>query len=717
MKRITASFVLVFFFHISFCQVDGLKKANEAFANDHFREALVYLNRLEKINSSAPLLFKRGICHYEINQLDNAMGDFQRAWEYGYENSEVDFYVGLIHHQKGNFELAASHYKRYLNDLEQDDIRRRRVIKLIKQCGKALDLLYLKPLAVIEKLPGTVNTAFDEIGLIESPGISSRFYFTSNKPNLSSSMEASDYDVYFVDQDQGAWQEANRMRYTINKRDNEVLLGFNRLADGLFFYRGKDYQGEVFSNVGFGDNSRTTLISLPLSLSMINSDVFFYDDDFVIFSSREGQGYGGYDLYASTFENGRWSEPENLGPNVNSEFDEISPYLTRDGSELYFSSDRDESIGGFDIFSSRYLFEADAWSQPANLGIPINSPGNDTHFSLSLDGLKGYFSSNRKDAFGGMDIFIARFKQKRGTQELATEEIAFNSYQIPEYDDVNSAEIHEDQLIDNLDSTYRAIGIEVFEQEPILTSFEILPLYYSEGSDLINERNRDQIDYLINIMMKYPELEIEFTAHTTEEAILEYKLYSSLKLAERLEKYFVEKGIQDDRIFIKGFADSYPLALPVEKGGDYKLADQFNSRIEFKFLNYNPEVLQFTRPIPDVPSHAASNRFDLLEALTEESITYKIQIAIVSQMYRGMALDLFNDAIVEEIEETGLYAYSIGLYDNYAEALAVKRKMDQLGITDAKVIAYYDGHRLKEDQYAYHVNEFPDLRNLMNYTD
>jgi hypothetical protein len=110
-------------------------------------------------------------------------------------------------------------------------------------------------------------------------------------------------------------------------------------------------------------------------------------------------------------------------------------------------------------------------------------------------------------------------------------------------------------------------------------------------------------------------------------------------------------------------------------------------------------------------------KYDLYSTLIEDAITYKIQIAVVSQMYRGMALDLFNDATVEENENTGLYGYTIGLYDNYADALKVKRDMDRLGITDAEVVAYYNGQRIGADQYVYYVNDFPDLKSLMNYKD
>jgi len=142
---------------------------------------------------------------------------------------------------------------------------------------------------------------------------------------------------------------------------------------------------------------------------------------------------------------------------------------------------------------------------------------------------------------------------------------------------------------------------------------------------------------------------------------------------------------------------------------------KYNSRVEVEFSEYEAEVASLERISPEVPSFVQDQRFDLYQTLIDDAITYKISIAVVGQMYRNKALDLFNDTSVEEDKTTGLYTYTIGLYDAFADAVRVKRDMERLGITDARVIAYYDGKMLKEDEYVYYVNSFPDLRGLMNF--
>lgn len=719
-KSIQYNCILFFvIFSITFvsAQKDPLKEGNKSFEEDKYREALIYYNQIDKINSSAPILFKRGVCHYHINQLDNAMDDFQRAWEFGYKNPEVDYYVGLIQHNKGEFAIAATYYKKYLNAIDDDDVGRVNVRKLIKQCGKALDLSYKKPLGIIEKLPGGINTAYDEVGLIESPSKVGRYYYTSNKPNTSTTLTASDYDVYWVDKVDGKYSDPKRMKYIINKRDNDILLAFTPNADGLYFYRGQDHQGEIMVNSGKGSNSNSKNVGLPSIYSVINSDVYFFDDQVVIFSSKESMGYGGYDLYASKFENGQWSKPKNLGPEVNSPFDELSPYLSSDGSELYFSSNRNESIGGQDIFYSRYLYEADRWATPENLGIPINSPGDDTHFSLSYDGLTAMLSSDRKNAFGGKDNYIVRFKDPRGQLGFGAEVLPFIEYEIPDRRNIVIDENLEEEFLDSTRFREEEKVIVTVEENKDFESFALSyePIYYSSSLDLINEKNIKNVEALVDLMLRVPSIEAVFESHTSEEGILEYKLYSSLKVAERLERYFVSKGVNEDRIHITGLADNYPIAKPERQGGDAQLESKYNTRIEVKFSNYDKSKITIERLAPDLPLYASDVKFDLYSTLIEDAITYKIQIAVVNQMYRGLALDLFNDTTVEENDETGLYGYTIGLYDSFVDALKVKRDMDRLGITDPEVIPYYNGERLSEDEYSYYVNDFPDLKSLMNY--
>jgi len=98
-----------------------------------------------------------------------------------------------------------------------------------------------------------------------------------------------------------------------------------------------------------------------------------------------------------------WSQPQNLGPSINTKYDEDSPFFDIDESSLYFSSRGHKNMGDYDIFKSD-LKEDGTWSEPENLGYPINTVKDDRFLVISSDGRRGYMSSERKEGFGSSDI-------------------------------------------------------------------------------------------------------------------------------------------------------------------------------------------------------------------------------------------------------------------------------------------------------------------------
>ncbi|MCE2743343.1 MAG: hypothetical protein LW701_07235 [Fluviicola sp.] len=121
-------------------------------------------------------------------------------------------------------------------------------------------------------------------------------------------------------------------------------------------------------------------------------------------SDRPG-GLGGRDIYRVVkMPDGSWSLPQNLGPNINTSSDEDSPFIASDNKTLYYSSNGPKSMGGFDIFVT-IRDEDNVWGDPLNLGYPINSTGDDIFYTTTIDGLKGYMTSFRKNGFGEKDIY------------------------------------------------------------------------------------------------------------------------------------------------------------------------------------------------------------------------------------------------------------------------------------------------------------------------
>jgi len=125
------------------------------------------------------------------------------------------------------------------------------------------------------------------------------------------------------------------------------------------------------------------------------------ETEIYVVSDRPG-GFGGKDIYIiRKLPNGQWSEPENLGKEINSAFDEDAPFLSLDGHTLFFSSMGHDAIGGYDVFRSKCKIDGE-WTSPDHMGYPINTVHDDIYFSVTADGKRGFLSSSR-DAT--MDIY------------------------------------------------------------------------------------------------------------------------------------------------------------------------------------------------------------------------------------------------------------------------------------------------------------------------
>jgi hypothetical protein len=135
------------------------------------------------------------------------------------------------------------------------------------------------------------------------------------------------------------------------------------------------------------------------------------DGQTIYFSSNRPGGFGKKDIYrAVKLPNGKWSKALNLGSIINTEEDEDSPFIHPDGKTLYFSSRSHKNMGGYDIFKTT-LSEEGHWSEPVNMGYPVNTPDDDIYFALSLNGQTGYYSSDRPGGFGGSDIYLIHFPE------------------------------------------------------------------------------------------------------------------------------------------------------------------------------------------------------------------------------------------------------------------------------------------------------------------
>lgn len=406
---------------------DGkLIRAKEFYKKGKYEAVLSILNTDRNLRLNNPdAQFMIALAKYHLNDLDEAEALLQALLNHPKKTfREALLYLGRIYHARNQFTEATNYYKSYLKSLPGNHSHRAMVRDAIRRCSNGIQLQFQEGLAFVENLGESINTKYDEFGIVFSPNNFKRLYFSSARPGSMGGLKdeygrpdnllgSYRYDMYSIIKEGNNWLPTQPLHYFLNSPDSEVVLGFSGDGNKLFYYKGKALEnGQIFVDT-FRQNRRTLssdpFISPVDAVSSITTP-HFLDSKTILFSSRRPGGYGGFDIYQTSYLDGKWSTPQNLGPDINSAYDEVTPFLAPDRKTLYFSSNNSSSsIGGFDIYKSVYNTQRLQWSLPYNLGLSVNSAGDDTHFKLARDGYTAYFTSNRKDGYGQRDLYVAYF--------------------------------------------------------------------------------------------------------------------------------------------------------------------------------------------------------------------------------------------------------------------------------------------------------------------
>ncbi|BDC99385.1 OmpA family protein [Persicobacter psychrovividus] len=218
----------------------------------------------------------------------------------------------------------------------------------------------------------------------------------------------------------GNWKAPEAVKIETNARFNVGTAGISPDGEQMLIYMGgSSNTGDIYEVMRTNDGW-----TKPKSLSVVNTPTFHEttlsvtsDGKSMYFASNRPGGYGGMDIWRVDKDtNGKWGRPKNLGPKINSAADEDAPFIHPDNITLFFTSNGHETMGGNDIFRS--VLRGTEWTRPENMGYPINTPADDSYFTLIADGSKGYFSSNRKGGKGLQDIYYFNMPEQEANIPL-----------------------------------------------------------------------------------------------------------------------------------------------------------------------------------------------------------------------------------------------------------------------------------------------------------
>ncbi len=495
----------------------------------------------------------------------------------------------------------------------------------------------------VENLGADINTDNPEMRPTISADGNLLFFIRQNDPaNIQYATVPNSQDIWYSSRDSlGKWSKAKHLSAKVNASHYNAVYWISPDLNTILlkgsFIDGQYYGMGVSMIHKRNDNSWTKAEMLKIrnfnkfgTTPQIGASMG-QDGKTLLFYMTDKKGSYENDLYVSFLEgNNIWTAPKSLGKKINlPDYNDMSPFIAADGVTLYFSSDRPGGIGENDIWMSKRLDNSwTKWTEPVNLGRPINTEGSEAFFTLDAGGEYAYLTSS-DGAFGGSDIVRVKLLEKEmpdpvvlvsgnvynaKTKEPLTASLIYET--LPEgtevgnglsspvdgsfkivlpYDKNYSIRASADKFFAisenlNLDSLIKA-GYKEIHKDLYLVPIEIGQVFRLNNVffdfDKYNLRPESsvELDRVVGFLNEYPNIEIEMSAHTDSRGADDYNLTLSDNRARSVKEYILSKGITATRIISQGYGERKPVANNSNAdGSDNPEGRQLNRRVEFKIL-------------------------------------------------------------------------------------------------------------------------------------
>ena len=432
-------------------------------------------------------------------------------------------------------------------------------------------------------------------------------YLTPDGKILSfTRLDGREENLYVAQKIDSGFTSAVSFGNIINTEENEGAETMN--ADGtlLFFTACNRMDGYGSCDIYFSqkiNNTWTTPngIGKPINSGAWEAQPGFSSDGTALyFASNRAGGFGGKDIWVSYLDaQMRWSEPKNLGPNINTKFDDQCPFIHADNQTLYFTSNGWPGMGNGDIFVARKT--GTGWTQAVNIGYPINTENDDNGMTVSYDGKTAFLSSSRAGGFGGLDIYSFELPEsmqpkkityiKATVKDAKTKQLLNAGYTVVDLDskqekykgntpagnffvsiDLNknyALQIQKEKYLfysqninlKEIASQQKPYELEIL-LEPIASNNKITlnNVFFDFDKNELSAVSFLELDKVVELLQKNPTLKIEIAGHTDNKGDKKYNQTLSQKRAESVVNYLVQKGIALTRLTAKGYGDTMPVA-------------------------------------------------------------------------------------------------------------------------------------------------------------
>ncbi|MCX7987637.1 MAG: OmpA family protein [Bacteroidales bacterium] len=637
----------------------AIKKGNKLYNKGpaFYREARVeYLKAYAYNDKNAALNYRIGICYLYADEKNEALQYLKKAFELNNNVSrDIHLQLGRAYHMSLDFDNAVKEYRLFKSSLTPRMLKKipYNLDQLIEQCETGKMLVAEPKRVVVQNLGKSLNSEYDDF----YPVFTAKediLYFTSRRPSRTNTKrnpldQKFSEDIYVSKKTSRDWTPPQLLDKRLTSKHNEAVVAASPSGDTLYIYSSKG-NGNIYFTCkkenrwsGLHAFRRiNTRGSRETSICFSPDGKYLY---FVSDAERKGS-IGGKDIYyCEKDEDGDWSKPKNMGPLINTPYNEEGVSISPDGKTLYFSSKGHPGMGGYDIFYSTKT--ESGWSKPVNMGYPINTPDDDLFYVALSNGKIAYLSSNREQSVGGKDIYkvvyLGAAKEFINLGEPSP--LAYELYDKPTMNRVAISMLTVDsslvlmgrvldsetqkglmakiQFIDSEKSKVvatllsdslgnyktqlperKALGVEIntrgyllylgvvdltkeksdiiqkdFLLQPLSVGAKVVlkNIFFETGKAILKEESFQQLNNVITFLKENPTLRLEISGHTDNVGGLAYNIRLSEARAKAVVTYLVENGIEKGRLTYKGYGPHQPVASNKTADGRAQ-----NRRVEFK---------------------------------------------------------------------------------------------------------------------------------------
>jgi outer membrane protein OmpA-like peptidoglycan-associated protein len=620
-------------------------QAQRLFLDSSYADALpLVLKMMESDPENCNLNYMAGVCYLNSSlEKPKAVTYLEKAVTKttpNYRNSpkereapEISYlFLGDAYHYTYEFDNALTLYKEFQSHLRTDDSEYQDLIaRRIETSLTAKELVSAPIPFQVKNLGPHINSPEGDYSAVVNAD-QTMLIFTSRRAGSTGGKTDQDgkffEDIYISLRQDSSWGDAMNIGSPVNTNGHEASIGTSVDGSQLFIYKDDNGDGNIYTTSLVGD-TWTEPVKLDRNINTKYwepSCAISPDGETFYFVSDTLGGFGGSDIYrCKKLPNGKWSKAQNLGPRINTRYNEDAPFMQGDGKTFYFSSQGHRNMGGFDIFKA--TLSDTGWSEPENMGYPLNTTGDDQFYIPTPDNKHAYYSSVQEGGYGDRDIYGITLPGEKELQltvytgsvvsiygaklEDATVTVTDNltgevigSYTpnakngkyvfiLPPGKNYNisyeaDGYLFTSENVDVKDSSAYALLNRPIELAPIKVGTKVVVknLFFGSGKSELKPESQTELIRILKVLNKYPKLVIEIAGHTDSQGGTEMNQKLSEQRAKAVVEYLVSHGISPDRVKAMGYGETQPIAKNTNPDGSWNREGMaLNRRFEIRILS------------------------------------------------------------------------------------------------------------------------------------